>query len=156
MKELYSILASTSGMEPECAGALVEGYAAITGNPMVESIFTNFGSKVAKGIVTAAMMMGLLTSGASAATKRGAPAIHKGKAVPSAVVSKKTTRKGVVTKTVTKGDLRNVYASDAYNQRVYEILLQMTQQNPGVDEQRMYDKACAQALEEVMEGKLKL
>ena len=156
MKDLYAILESVDGMHPECAGALIEGYAAISGNPMMESIFSNFGSKLAKSLVTAAMVMGLLSTGASAAQKSKAPAVHKGKAVPTAVINKKTSKKGGVTTTVTQADLKNIYLSDAYNQRVYDILLQMTQSNPNGDEQRMYTKACQQALQEVLDGKLKL
>lgn len=156
MKDLYAILESVDGMRPECAGALIEGYAAISGNPMMESIFSNFGSKLAKSLVTAAMVMGLLSTGASAAQKSKAPAVHKGKAVPTAVINKKTTKKGGVTKTVTQADLQNISLSDSYNQRVYDILLQMTQSNPNGNEQRMYEKACQQALQEVLDGKLKL
>lgn len=156
MKDLYAILESVDGMRPECAGALIEGYAAISGNPMMESIFSNFGSKLAKSLVTAAMVMGLLSAGASAAQKSKAPTIHKGKAVPTAVINKKTTKKGGVTKTVTQADLQNISLSDSYNQRVYDILLQMTQSNPNGNEQRMYEKACQQALQEVLDGKLKL
>jgi hypothetical protein len=69
---------------------------------------------------------------------------------------KTTTKKGGVTTTVTKADLKNIYLSDAYNHRVYDIILQMTQSNPNGDEQRMYTKACQQALQEVLDGKLKL
>lgn len=156
MKELYAILESVEGMRPECAGALIEGYTAISGNPMMESIFSNFGSKLAKSLVTAAMVMGLLSTGASAAEKAKAPAVNKGKAVPTAVINKNTTNKGGVTQTVTKADLKNVYLSDAYNQRVYDILLQMTKDNPNGNEQRMYTKACQKALQEVLDGKLKL
>ncbi|MBR2305628.1 MAG: hypothetical protein IKA48_00200 [Fibrobacter sp.] len=156
MKDLYAILEAVDGMRPECAGALIEGYAAISGSPLMESIFSNFGSKLAKSLVTAAMVMGLMSTGASAAQKAKTPEVHKGKAVPAAVINKKTTRKGGVTKTVTRADLHNISLSDSYNKRVYDIILQMTQGNPNGNEQRMYEKACQQALQEVLDGKLKL
>lgn len=57
---------------------------------------------------------------------------------------------------VTKAQLQNIYASDAYNDRVTELLKQLVQKSPEADAQRLYNQACLQAMQEVASGKLKL
>ena len=122
-------------------------------DPLVEGALGDFGKKLAHGIVAGAMMLGLLSTGASAAQHK-APSI-KANTSPAASVSTRTFGKGNARYTLTKADLRNLYASDSYNDRVQEIVREMSRKNPGMDGQRLLDRACAAAIREVIEGKLR-
>ena len=121
-------------------------------NALTEGVVGDFARKVAKGTVMAAMCLGML-SHADAAPKKAVPGVQT-KAAPVATVKKDVQKKNGVT--VTKAQLQNIYASDAYNDRVTELLKELVKNNPGSNEQRLYNKACMRAMQEIVDGKLKL
>ena len=147
-------LIESAGISPELAGCLLEGYREISNNALMEGIFSDFGSKLAKGTIIAAMALGLL-SHAEAAPKK-ASTYQKTKAAPSVTVKKtvKNTKSGSTT--VTKADLKNLTNSQAYQDRVTELLTQMTSQDSSANPDRIYQKACSQAMMEIMQGNLKI
>ena len=148
-------LFESAGIPPELAGCLMEGYREISKNALMEGIFSDFGRKLVKGTIIAAMAMGLL-SHAEAAPKK-ASTYQKTKAAPSMTVKKQTVKKTKSgTTTVTQADLKNLTNSDAYQDRVTQLLEQMTQDSPSMNPDKMYREACSQAMQEVLEGKLKL
>lgn len=121
-------------------------------NALTEGVLGDFARKVAKGTVMAAMCLGML-SHADAAPKKAVPGVTT-KAAPVATVKKDVQKKGDAT--VTKAQLQNIYTSDAYNNRVSELLKELVKNNPGSNEQRLYNKACMKAMQEIVDGKLKL
>ena len=148
-------LIESAGISPELAGCLLEGYREISNNALMEGIFSDFGRKLVKGTIIAAMAMGLL-SHAEAAPKK-ASTYQKAKSAPTMTVKKQTVKKTKSgTTTVTQADLKNLTNSEAYQDRVTQLLEQLTEANTSMDPDKMYRQACSQAMQEVLDGKLKL
>jgi hypothetical protein len=151
---------------------LMQSSYSVPGDPMMEGIFTDFGKKLAKGITTAALMLGC-ASGAAHAGKNTpyVPPVYNNHAkttivqdnqVKPTVNNKKDNKTTVNVKTtktangtITQAELHNLYMSKAYNDRVTELLVEMLEKTPKRDQQMMYDDACMQAMEEIISGKLK-
>ena len=131
-------------MDSMLVEALVEGYR----NALMENAFTDFGKKILKGTIIAAMGLGLLSHADAAPKDSG---INKGKAKTTVNVKQQKTKN----MTVTKAQVYNLAANDAYNDRVTELLKQMVEKYPNASEQRLYNKACMQAMQEVIDGKIK-
>jgi hypothetical protein len=107
-----------------------------------EGVLSGFGKKLARGMVAAALATGMMSNAYGAKTDMPKPKVSVQKEV-----------KG--NRTITTADMKNLYASKAYQERVAELVAGMLRDNPGADEQRTYTKACMQALDEVATGKLK-
>lgn len=136
---------------PALCEALMGGYKGI----LLEKIFSDFGRKLVKGTIIAAMSLGLLTH-ADAAPKK-APTVQRTKDAPTMTVKKQTVKKTKSgTTTVTQAHIKNLANSEAYQDRVTQLLEQMTQDSPSMNPDKMYREACKQAMQEVMDGKLKL
>lgn len=148
-------LTKSAGLPPELSGCLLEGYREIRRQALTEGILSDFGAKLAKGTIVAAMALGMLAH-ADAAPRKGGAQVKQAKSAPTVTMKKtvKNTRSGSTT--VTKADLKNLTNSDTYQDRVTELLKALYDQNPGMDPDRMYKKACSQAMMEIMEGKLKI
>jgi len=117
------------------------------GQVLVEGVFSDFGKKLARGLASAALVAGLIAPGASAAQ----PGTHS----PSAAITQKSSVSGGTSAVLSRADIRKLYASEAYNSRVRDIVLGMLRENPEKPEQVLYEKACAQAIQEVISRKLK-
>lgn len=139
---------------PELADCLLEGYREIAGDALLEGVFADFGRKLIRGTIIAAMAMGLLTH-AEAAPKKGST-YQKGKAAPTVTIKKKVKNTKSGSTTITKADLKNLTNSQAYQDRVTELLTQMTSQDSSANPDQIYQKACSQAMMEIMQGKLKI
>lgn len=102
--------------------------------------------RLAKSIVAAAIALGCYTGNAFAGSGQAAS------------VKADSARHSVPggTSRISMADIKNVYASKSYNERVSELIKKYTAENPARDEQRILDAACQQALAEVMSGQLKL
>lgn len=131
---------------------LLQSSEGIEGNPMMEGIFSDFGRKLAKGIVTAAMVGGFMTGAAHAGNGNYQQQAGYDRGHNTEVnVQQQDTGKG----TFTKADLSNLHKSKAYNDRVTQLLSEMIKKTPKRNEQMMYDDACMQAMNEIVSGKLK-
>lgn len=115
----------------------------VSGKALTEGVFGDFGRKLAKGMAIAAIAGGFMAAEASP------------KASPVAKAEQTVKKAGNAVTKITKAELKDLYASKAYSDRVAEILKDMVSRNPSGDEQAMYTKACLQALTEVATGKLK-
>ena len=109
---------------------------------MHEGVLSGFGKKLARGMVAAALATGMMSNAYGAKTDMEKPKVSVQKEVNG-------------NRTITTAEMKNLYASKAYQERVAELVAGMLRDNPGADEQRTYTKACMQALDEVATGKLK-
>ena len=130
-----------SSHDAALAEAMLAGYHAI----LMENAVTDFGKKVLKGTLIAAMSLGLLSN--AEAAQKTQPAKAK------TTVNVKQKRVGNAK--VTQAQVYNLAASAAYNERVTELLKELVAAQPNADNQQLYNKACTQALQEVVTGKLK-
>lgn len=130
---------------------LMQSSHSIPGTPMMEGIFSDFGKRLARGIVAAAMIGGFMAGNANAAdtSKKASPGYGKEKTEVNVKTTK--TKSG----TFTSADLSNLYMSEAYNKRVSQLVDEELKRKPNGDIQFIYDFACLQAMEEIVSGKLK-